>query len=179
LSLFFTFKVFCKSRPSYWAPILEWAGNDQQLVKPVGLLSDLFEDHAGCVEPVLERGYCDLLGVKAWESLRLVKSSIRQLEYLSSLKETGHSTEIEKMFTAFVEFVKTSSVGAEVYKSLPSNWLYCHDNEKARFLGKDSLAMKVENPVFPELFGLPWIYKKDKLATNFFKRSVCFITSFH
>lgn len=77
---------------------------------------------------------------------------------------------MEKMFTAFVRLVKTSSVGAEVFKSLPSEWIYCHENEKAKFLDKDSLALKVENPVFPELVGLPWIHQRDKSATDFFKR---------
>jgi len=154
---------------------LQWAGNDLKVVKPEGLLSDTSEAYAGCVEPVLERSFCNLLGIKAWDNLKLLRSSISQLKYLSSLKRAEHSTEIEKLFNAFVELLKRFPVeGAAVYKELSGDWIYCSENGKARFLNKDSLAMNVANPVFPELFALPWIYRNDNAATKFFKRWVWF-----
>lgn len=162
--------MFCKSRPLNWT--LKWAGNDQKLVRPVDLLSDSFEAHAGCVEPVLEHAYCELLGVKTWDSLKLIKSAIRQLEYLGSITGSEQSVQIDQMFNSFVELLKMNPVGVEVFKLLPRNWVYCWENGNARFLDMDSLAMKVENPVFPELFMLPWIYQNDDASKKFFKRLV-------
>jgi hypothetical protein len=145
--------VYCKAKPSDWS--LRWAGDDSKLLKPAGLLSDEFENNAGCVEPVLERKYCEVLGVKPWASIQLVKSSIGQLEYLSGLvvAETRQYDKIDSMFKEFVKLMVKSKVGAEVCKLLPSKWVYCRrENEEGAFLGVESLALKVENPVFPEMY---------------------------
>ena len=163
--------MYCKSKPSNWT--LQWAGNDSQLFKPSSLLSDAFENNVGCVEPVLERGYCDLLGVNPWTSLKLVKSSIHQLDYLSKLTSLGTNQcdQIDWMFKAFVELVKNNIV-PEVYNLLPSKWVYCRENECCGFLSIDCLALNVENPVFPELYKLPRVYQEDDLARKLFIRYV-------
>lgn len=121
---------------------------------------------------MLKRSYCEILGVGKWNSFRLVKSSIRQLEYLISLKEAVYSPEFEEMFIAFVDLLINENY--REYESLPINWVYCHDKDKALFLCKDNLALKVKNPVFPELFELPWIYQKDYSKKSFFSKYDCF-----
>ena len=166
--------MYCKAKPRDWS--LRWAGDDSKLLKPAGLLSDEFENNAGCVEPVLERKYCRVLGVKPWARIQLVKSSIGQLEYLSGLvvAETKQCDKIDSMFKEFVKLMVRSKVGAEVYKLLPSKWVYCRrENEEGAFLGVESLALKVENPVFPEMYKLARIYQEDNLVKNFFVRYVC------
>ena len=140
-----------------------------RLFKPANLLSDAFENHAGCVEPVLEIGYCKLLGVEPWDNQKLVKSSIRQLDCLSKLTSLGtkQCDQIEWIFKDFVELVKNNIV-PEVYKLLPSKWVYCRENEGCLFLCIDCLALNVENPVLPELYKLPRVYQEDDLARKFF-----------
>ena len=164
--------MYRKSKPANWT--LQWAGgnlSDSQLFKPSSLLSDAFEINVGCVEPLLEHGYCELLDVKPWTSLKLAKSSILQLDYLSkvvsSLGTRQCKDQIDSMFKAFVEVVKYNSV-PEVYRMLPAKWVYCRENEGYVFLGNESLALNVENPLFPELYKLPRVYQEDDRAKNFF-----------
>ena len=121
--------------------------------------------------PLLEQRYCDLLQVKPKPNAgQLVDYGIRQLTYMSGLTDlqANQVDQIDRLYNAFVKLVINNSC-VKLYNKFPPKWVYCRDIGGV-FLDSKSVALSVENVVFPELCELPRVYQDDPLTKKFFIR---------
>ncbi len=179
--------IYSKQKPDNW--YLPWYSETNKLYKPIELVNDSHQLLAGCVRPIFDSKVCykSLLLLDLNEKF-LIDCSIEQLKLLIKFNSNLDSDiicQIEEFLRKFYTLLQKYTTNNEditciecqqrlnyLKLSLPSNWIYCRENKKDKFLSADSFAFKVSNPIEPEMLQMSFIYTSsfNNREKDFFKQ---------
>lgn len=174
--------VFAKKKPQDWH--LAWCSQEFDLYKPNELINDQYQLLVGIVQPVFDSLTCLMIANSLDSNVKtLMNYCFDQLKRLIeekkalNIKQISQIEEFVKQFYLFLqnnidinneeEYEKKI---ADLKPNLPIKWIFCRDNKTEKFLGIESFALEVKNPIEPVMLEIPSIYASNLQGKYFFEK---------